>query len=429
MAGRIDFDGQFLPSEACRGQGAPAIRGQSELAGLTREQLIDHIVQLQNCYAQLENDHHFQAWEVGEFERNLNFFSRITELASRMNTTDIETIANISLNEIPAFFDCRQAALYLFDEDSATLSLYAASDSFPRQSPLNRAEQGEHFLFNLFFNRPDPYLMEYQPDVETMIIDAQSLKIEGIPPEWLEIFARRVIVLPLAIKRPGENKSTPLFLGGLILGMPAISLELSAVDLSTLFCSLISSSLHNAMLLRKLNEMTITDPLTRLFNRRHMMNQLSSAITHAQRQRHRLVLAMIDVDHFKRVNDTYRHLCGDKVLRQIADQLRRSTRSDIDVISRYGGEEFMIIMPYIGLNQALLVAERIRKNIEDHRIAWSNVRLSVTCSLGLAEYFNGESMDKLIDRADKALYDAKLSGRNRVVASPPPRQPPPQGEN
>lgn len=126
---------------------------------------------------------------------------------------------------------------------------------------------------------------------------------------------------------------------------------------------------------------------------------------------------MADIDNFKRFNDCYGHICGDEVLRNMATALRSGIRAGVDVPARYGGEEFVLVMPFTDLNMAMEVTNRIRKQIEGNRVIFENRELSVTCSFGVAEYQDGESLEKLVNRADAALYHAKKMGRNRVCAA------------
>ncbi len=187
--------------------------------------------------------------------------------------------------------------------------------------------------------------------------------------------------------------------------------------MSLVFCELLSSGLHNAQLVRTLADLAIIDPLTQIFNRRHLFERLDAAMTQARRQSHPLSVAMVDIDHFKRVNDSYGHVFGDEVLRTVADALRNSIRAGVDIPARYGGEEFLLIMPFTGLDVATDVANRIGGQIKALRVKLEGLDLSVTCSFGVAEYAAGESQEQLLNRADSALYRAKKTGRDRVCAA------------
>lgn len=160
--------------------------------------------------------------------------------------------------------------------------------------------------------------------------------------------------------------------------------------------------------------LSLTDPLTGLGNRRSLEQSLVLEIGRVERVGGTLCVAMADIDHFKRVNDVHGHDIGDKVLASFGELLRQQTRPT-DIATRFGGEEFLVLMPHTSLKQALLVAERIRATLAAQRI--EPLPAAITASLGVAQLAAGESGDALLRRADKALYEAKASGRNRVVAA------------
>jgi len=160
------------------------------------------------------------------------------------------------------------------------------------------------------------------------------------------------------------------------------------------------------------------DPLTGLYNRQAILGKLHELINRAKRYKEDFSLSMLDIDHFKKVNDRYGHLTGDEVLEKIAALIRRNIR-DTDIAGRYGGEEFIIILPQADLSSAMVVAERIRNIIENAEMKESagNV-FAITVSQGLSSWEQGEDVHSLISRADEALYKAKENGRNRVEIPP-----------
>lgn len=166
---------------------------------------------------------------------------------------------------------------------------------------------------------------------------------------------------------------------------------------------------------RHLSHAATVDPLTGLFNRRHFHSRIDEEIERARRYALDLALLLIDVDDFKRINDTLGHLAGDHLLRQIADILKRSVRV-FDVCTRYGGEEFSILMPGSSEQNALVVAERIRSRVESSSRDEGPIPpyLRITVSLGLAVLGTDATPQELIARADRALYRAKAEGKNRI---------------
>jgi diguanylate cyclase len=155
------------------------------------------------------------------------------------------------------------------------------------------------------------------------------------------------------------------------------------------------------------------DNLTGLPNRDAYQARLAEELLRRNRYGGSLALVIGDVDHFKRINDNYGHLAGDKVLQLIARSLRKNLR-DVDFIARYGGEEFVILMPETSSADAMVVAEKLRAKIEGSPFNFKKERVPITMSFGVSEFHALESPDAVFDRADKALYQAKNEGRNRI---------------
>lgn len=163
-------------------------------------------------------------------------------------------------------------------------------------------------------------------------------------------------------------------------------------------------------------QLATTDAVTGLYNRHYMTSHLETQVKAAVASNKPLSLAMLDIDHFKAINDTYGHAAGDEVLQEFARRVSRNVRG-VDLAARYGGEEFIVIMPDTGLDDAHHIAERLRSTVSDTPfVLGDGTELSVTVSLGLAA-INGHKLSpsELIEQADAALYQAKNEGRNRVV--------------
>ncbi len=164
-----------------------------------------------------------------------------------------------------------------------------------------------------------------------------------------------------------------------------------------------------------LMELSNTDPLTHLSNRRYLMKTLEKELQRCERSQKSMALIMVDVDHFKPVNDTYGHQQGDVILQTLADQMKAHLR-DYDLAARFGGEEFALVLPETTLSEAEQVAERLRIAISELRIPADHNEIRLTISLGVATYPHPKvrTVDNLILEADRALYNAKEKGRNRV---------------
>ncbi len=166
---------------------------------------------------------------------------------------------------------------------------------------------------------------------------------------------------------------------------------------------------------RRLEELSNTDDLTKLYNRRYFMELMELEFQRAQRYESNMSFVMIDIDNFKSFNDNYGHLLGDRILYEVAQLLRETLRVH-DIVGRYGGEEFGMLMPETDDKGALVVAERYRKRVEEFVLFEGDKELRITISLGVAGYPHPEinTVDDLIRLADNALYKAKANGRNRV---------------
>jgi diguanylate cyclase (GGDEF)-like protein len=160
----------------------------------------------------------------------------------------------------------------------------------------------------------------------------------------------------------------------------------------------------------------LRDGLTKAFNKRYFLGRLETELAYAKRHRAPLSLVMFDVDHFKRVNDTYGHLAGDYVLQKISKLTQNTVRTE-DVFARYGGEEFGVICRGVTLGNAGILGERLRAIVEQTTFEHEGTRMPITISVGVAAYpdLPMESSEQLIAAADEALYQAKRTGRNRVL--------------
>lgn len=163
--------------------------------------------------------------------------------------------------------------------------------------------------------------------------------------------------------------------------------------------------------------LSVTDPLTGLYNRRHFEDNLEREFLRASRYNNHLSFAIIDVDFFKKVNDTYGHSTGDYVLKEVAYLILQCFRKT-DMVFRYGGEEFAVIVTETPIERAVVPLERLRKSIEEYPFNYNGQPIKVTVSIGVSEVNEKvESVHQLFEDADKALYKAKQNGRNQIQTS------------
>jgi two-component system, cell cycle response regulator len=176
------------------------------------------------------------------------------------------------------------------------------------------------------------------------------------------------------------------------------------------FADSLDESFHENMM-----SSALRDGLTKLFNKRYLLDRLDSELKFAQRHETALSLLMLDVDHFKTINDGHGHLAGDAVLAHLAETLTRAVRNE-DVIARFGGEEIAIVLRAIGIEPALHMAERLRRHVEQTLVPFQGQALKATVSIGVAGFPStaSKTTDELLEAADQALYRAKHAGRNKV---------------
>jgi len=179
--------------------------------------------------------------------------------------------------------------------------------------------------------------------------------------------------------------------------------------------------------LREANEairiLSITDTLTGCYNRAYMDEHLPKELKRAIRYGRPMSLILIDVDHFKAVNDTYGHLAGDQVLKRLVETINESIRGDVDWVARYGGEEFVVVFPETAFEKAKLLAERLRMEVSQRKIPFKEEEIRITASFGVAGFTSSRSMrdisyEAILSLADKSLYQAKEEGRNRIKGRP-----------
>ncbi len=221
--------------------------------------------------------------------------------------------------------------------------------------------------------------------------------------------------------------SVPMVHGGELLGVLNFerphkgAFSADEVAFFTAVADQAAMAVQNARLHEQTVELSVTDPLTGLPNRRYLFQQLDAELARAQRFDHPLSLLMIDIDHFKHLNDTAGHTAGDDVLKDVSLLLRRAVRK-VDTVARYGGEEFVVLLPQVGRAEALEVADKLRRSVEEAPLEHGKRQPAgtVTISVGVAS-LPDDAADRsaLVDAADSALYASKRGGRNRVTAYQP----------
>jgi diguanylate cyclase (GGDEF)-like protein len=341
----------------------------------------------------VENERVFVQLERAKLEQG-KLYRAVDKLAASLTEAEVIEAAVNSAREFAAF-DC--AIVTLFDHAQLKHEICAASGEG------TEALVGRSFGHNpglvamaVANQHPLPYRGDYDP-IRQMVF------AKGIEPPHLS----SILVLPLMVQQRA--------LGTLVLGSKRKGAFAGAVrTILEVLASHLSVSLSNARMLRRLEELATLDGLTGLLNKRALLELAGQKIRSANRFSKTLSVLICDIDFFKKVNDTYGHDVGDVVIRGFADVLRRNKR-DVDILGRFGGEEFVIVCEETAEKGAVQLAERIRTELEASRFATDQGELAVTCSIGVTSYPTfGQDWETLFKSADDALYVAKRGGRNRV---------------
>ena len=239
--------------------------------------------------------------------------------------------------------------------------------------------------------------------IERLRVGAQELIVDSV---LVGVAAREILVVPVAFK------SIPL---GVIVLATTGTFERDDVELVDHLRVDLGLAVNNALAHDRLERLAAIDPLTDAYNRRFGLGRLREEYSRAVRAEAPFGILMVDIDHFKAVNDTYGHLVGDRVLRAVAGACRRVVREG-DVLVRYGGEEFLVLLPGAGRDDVLQIGERIRRAVSETTVEDGASRLNVTVSVGATTFRDTvETPDALVALADRALYEAKDGGRDRLV--------------
>jgi len=248
------------------------------------------------------------------------------------------------------------------------------------------------------------------------------MTVGDTPPGDRERAARRAMGEGgLQVSLPSDDECFPVVIADTpvcVLGVASVpALTAHQRSVLTTAVALLAASLKNAELLQELHENGLQDGLTGCFNRTHAIDSLDIELKRARRTKRPLSVLMFDLDAFKLINDRLGHLCGDAVLAAVGERMRAATRAG-DLKCRYGGDEFIVLLPETPLAGARLVCENLRKAIEKEPIPWAEGQISLTASFGVTEMHPGES-DPLgiVARVDGALYRAKRAGRNCVCVA------------
>jgi diguanylate cyclase (GGDEF)-like protein len=361
----------------------------------------------------IQNERVFLQLERAKVEQG-KLYRAAQALGAALSEKDVVEAGVKAAREI-ASFDL--AAVTVFEPEARFHEVVAARSSDGEIDDLVgvRFSHNAGLVSMVVQNRcPLPYRGEYETDGNSPAWPGRGRRLNVVLSKRLPWPAHpSLLVLPLVIHERA--------LGTLILGAKRRHAFGDSVRPTLeVLASHLAVSLSNARMVHKLETMATTDGLTGLFNKRAMLECATQKIAAAARFDRKLAVLIADIDHFKKVNDTYGHLVGDTVLKEVGRRLAEGVRT-YDSVGRYGGEEFLVIVPGCKPADLAASAERLRRSIAEPRFETSAGPLAVTLSIGIASGCDdGESQDseQLLRAADTALYRAKAEGRNRVGVAP-----------
>jgi diguanylate cyclase (GGDEF)-like protein len=334
---------------------------------------------------------------IRRYEKRIYDLEQLLEISKSLNSTlDYDSLIQSILYICMGQMKVLRAGLFVRESpEKDQLVLHRIRIGFELDNRICYAIPEQHELIRFFQKRFDVYTFE---EIKHQTTDVAILEmLESMEP---------VMLAPL--------KAHSAVNGLLVLSDHMDFGEFTASERDFLRTSAIFAGMavHNAFLY----EVSTTDMMTGLKLRHFFLEKLRDYQSMHLESDRPLSLTMIDIDHFKDVNDGYGHLCGDHVIRTVTRIIRESIRQT-DTAARIGGEEFVVMLPDTDIDAAQILGERIRRSIEDARITWGEVSIAVTVSVGVAQFEPGRdvSTHSLIERSDEAMYRSKQSGRNRVT--------------
>ena len=337
------------------------------------------------------------------FENTITRIERQNEkivLEEKINTLNSIHDFLIDLSKMDSFMDAIKYTLDIISEqfyiDTVSFYLRKKGITFEKIYSVNEED-----------NLPD--------NLEVDIADIEDIEffLSNFKDKFKEKLDLEVVKLGLKIFI-GEKANGLIFLSGSWGNIDGSDFTKSQLEVFQIFANMLSINLTKIDKQEKLRYFSIVDPLTKLFNRRYFDEQIDIQLDIFKRKKQKFSIMMTDIDHFKIFNDTYGHDIGDLVLEEVAKVLKNGVRSS-DVACRFGGEEFIAIFPNTEEKTAFLVAERIRKAVEQLKIETSKESVGVTISLGVSSVEENDTAETVVKKADTAMYYSKEHGRNKTT--------------
>jgi diguanylate cyclase (GGDEF)-like protein len=343
-----------------------------------------------------------QYWVDKYFFRETYDSSRMLQRISSTAASllDLEKLTNLILEELTATLHIERAAFFLKRDEDGYLVIVS--------------QKGMDDLVQITLRSGHPLISWFEKSDQVL-----TASVLDVSPQFKALWEQE----EQDLENLGIELYIPLRVGQYLVGILVIGPKLSQETYSrddkrtlTTLANQTAVAIENARLFYEIQQLATIDDLTGIFNRRHLLELSEREFERAQRFNRSLSLVMMDLDHFKRINDTYGHAIGDEVLAIITDRCKNNIRN-VDILGRYGGEEFVILLPETVLSEAIQITQRLCNQIANSPIETSIGSVSLTASFGIASYgLEVEDLNALMRNADVALYSAKKNGRNRYHA-------------